>query len=82
MRRDKHRRVRIESSNLETQPACEIGVGLTHWPLLLCRCSASSKSAHIQHRVDGRQRNQTGEAKIPVIHGALSKPRKLPCPRR
>ena len=28
MRRDKHRRVRIESSNLETQPACEIAMGL------------------------------------------------------
>ncbi|QNJ14844.1 hypothetical protein SynA18461_02213 [Synechococcus sp. A18-46.1] len=31
-------------------------------------CSASSLSAHIQNCVDGRQRNQTGEAKILVIH--------------
>ena len=36
IRRDKHRRVQIESSNLETQPTSEIEVGLTHGPLIPC----------------------------------------------
>ena len=36
-------------------------------------------SAQIQHRVDGRQRNQTGETEILVIHAGNEQVRRLPC---
>ena len=53
-----------------------------HNPPFLCAYltpkSAPSLGAKINHRVDGRQRNQTGEAKVLVIHGALNEPSRLP----
>ena len=52
-----------------------------HDPPFLCACltlrSAPSLGAQINHRVDGRQRDQTGEAKVLVIHGVFSEPSRL-----
>ena len=57
-----------------------------HDPPFLCACltprSAPSLRAQVQQSVDGLQRDQTGEAEILVVHGALSKPRRLPGQRR
>ena len=44
--------------------------------------SAPSLRAQVQQRVDGRQRDQTGEAELLVVHEALSKPSRLPGQRR
>ena len=47
-----------------------------HDPPFSCACltprSAPSLGAQINHRVDGRQRDQTGEAKILVIHTGIA----------
>ena len=80
---------RFSLRTLVHSPGCsagEIHRRVMHDPPFLCACltprSAPPLRAQVQQRVDGRQRDQTGEAEILVVHGALSKPSRLPGQRR
>ena len=80
---------RFSIRTLVHSPGCsagEIHRRVMHNPPFLCACltprSAPSLRAQVQQRVDGRQRDQTGEAEILVVQEALSKPSRLPGQRR
>ncbi len=53
MRRDNFRRVKVEYSNLETQPASEIGVGLAQRPCAPQRIPPSTSVLKMERGKNG-----------------------------